>query len=258
MSPRVVSAPSGWGQAVGFVQLGLWPSVMWCGVLGCASALYCQALGPPRTPHPAPCAPYPAPHTTRELTATSQPLLPPPPPPAPARQPPPPKPTSHKRLMARCSGFGPDGPHSWKRIYDPIIQSYSGMAVAQGGAEAPGMVLQFLIDKVSGMLGFQVSRVIPRLFSRHALPSMFRLPCPSPRFTCMLFTHSPKTPMFSPSFARSRIRPKHIFSHAPTKPNRTPAQPALSIRPFLHAPNSFVCTCVPNRTVGNGGCHLRP
>ena len=54
-------------------------------------------------------------------------------------------------------GFGPDGPNSWKRIYDPIIQSYSGLAVAQGGMQNPALVLQFYVDKISAMLGWQAT-----------------------------------------------------------------------------------------------------
>ena len=60
-------------------------------------------------------------------------------------------------IYLSISGFGPDGPDSARRAYDPIIQSRSGLAAIQGRArgEGPEQVNQLLADKITAYTGAQ-------------------------------------------------------------------------------------------------------
>jgi len=65
------------------------------------------------------------------------------------------------------SGFGPKGPRSGRRAYDPIIQSYSGVAHVQGSSKphGPEQVNQLLMDKLTAYTGCQA--ITAALFARH-------------------------------------------------------------------------------------------
>ena len=55
-------------------------------------------------------------------------------------------------VYASISGFGPSGPLSGKRVYDNVIQGYSGAASSQVGSDgAPTVIKQLLCDKVTAM-----------------------------------------------------------------------------------------------------------
>ena len=60
-------------------------------------------------------------------------------------------------IYLSISGFGPDGPQAHKRAYDPIIQTYSGMANVQGlkRGEGPEQVNQLIMDKLTAHHGCQ-------------------------------------------------------------------------------------------------------
>jgi crotonobetainyl-CoA:carnitine CoA-transferase CaiB-like acyl-CoA transferase len=69
-------------------------------------------------------------------------------------------------IYLSISGFGPSGPESPKRAYDPIIQSYSGIASTQGlkRGEGPEQVNQLVMDKLTAYQGCQA--VTAALFHR--------------------------------------------------------------------------------------------
>ncbi|MFI5398222.1 MAG: CaiB/BaiF CoA transferase family protein [Candidatus Binatia bacterium] len=46
------------------------------------------------------------------------------------------------------SGFGPSGPYAQKRVYDNVIQVYSGMAAVQDASE-PQLIRQLICDKLT-------------------------------------------------------------------------------------------------------------
>tara|TARA_R110002073_G_scaffold3990_7_gene26859 strand:- start:3467 stop:4663 length:1197 start_codon:yes stop_codon:yes gene_type:complete len=60
-------------------------------------------------------------------------------------------------IYLSISGFGPDGPEAKKRAYDPIIQTYSGIAHVQGlkRGEGPEQVNQLIMDKLTAHHGCQ-------------------------------------------------------------------------------------------------------
>jgi len=60
-------------------------------------------------------------------------------------------------IYLSISGFGPDGPEASKRAYDPIIQTYSGIAHVQGlkRGEGPEQVNQLIMDKLTAHHGCQ-------------------------------------------------------------------------------------------------------
>ena len=64
------------------------------------------------------------------------------------------------------SGFGPQGPYSQKRVYDNIIQAYSGISACQDDPESgePGLVRQLLCDKLTSYTAAQA--VTAALFAR--------------------------------------------------------------------------------------------
>jgi crotonobetainyl-CoA:carnitine CoA-transferase CaiB-like acyl-CoA transferase len=51
-------------------------------------------------------------------------------------------------IYLSISGFGPTGPYAQKRVYDSVIQVYSGMAAVQG-EEEPQLVRQLICDKLT-------------------------------------------------------------------------------------------------------------
>ena len=69
-------------------------------------------------------------------------------------------------IYVSMSGFGPDGPHSRRRAYDPIIQARSGLVWAQGSArgETPEQINQLLVDKITGYTASQATTAA--LFAR--------------------------------------------------------------------------------------------
>lgn len=66
---------------------------------------------------------------------------------------------SHNESLIYLSiaGFGADGPQAKKRAYDPIIQTYSGMADVQGRkrGDGPEQVNQLIMDKLTAHHGCQ-------------------------------------------------------------------------------------------------------
>jgi crotonobetainyl-CoA:carnitine CoA-transferase CaiB-like acyl-CoA transferase len=60
-------------------------------------------------------------------------------------------------IYLSIAGFGPDGPEASKRAYDPIIQTYSGIAQVQGlkRGEGPEQVNQLIMDKLTAHHGCQ-------------------------------------------------------------------------------------------------------
>lgn len=69
-------------------------------------------------------------------------------------------------IYLSISGFGQTGPQANKRAYDPIIQSYSGMASVQGlkRGQGPEQVNQLIIDKLTAYTGSQA--ITAALYSR--------------------------------------------------------------------------------------------
>jgi crotonobetainyl-CoA:carnitine CoA-transferase CaiB-like acyl-CoA transferase len=69
-------------------------------------------------------------------------------------------------IYVSMSGFGPDGPHSGRRAYDPIIQARSGLVWAQGRArgETPEQINQLLVDKITAYVASQAATAA--LFAR--------------------------------------------------------------------------------------------
>ena len=74
-------------------------------------------------------------------------------------------------VYTSISGFGSSGPHSGRRVYDPLIQAASGMAWAQGqkagqdpaNAE-PQLVRSIVLDKVTALTAVQA--ITSALFAR--------------------------------------------------------------------------------------------
>ena len=71
-----------------------------------------------------------------------------------------------KLIYLSISGFGQSGPQSHKRAYDPIIQTYSGMAAVQGlkRGDGPEQVNQLIMDKLTAYTGSQA--ICAALYSR--------------------------------------------------------------------------------------------
>jgi crotonobetainyl-CoA:carnitine CoA-transferase CaiB-like acyl-CoA transferase len=69
-------------------------------------------------------------------------------------------------IYLSISGFGQTGPEAGKRAYDPIIQTYSGMAAVQGSkrGEGPEQVNQLIMDKLTAYTGSQA--ICAALYSR--------------------------------------------------------------------------------------------
>src|ERR1700722_17290078 len=60
-------------------------------------------------------------------------------------------------VYVSISGFGEVGPYAHKPVYDPIIQSYSGLATVQAGADdlRPRMLRTILPDKLTAITASQ-------------------------------------------------------------------------------------------------------
>ena len=68
-------------------------------------------------------------------------------------------------IYVSISGFGPDGPASHQRVYDPVIQVTSGFAAAQGyGSDKPELVRTIASDKIAALTTAQA--VSSALFAR--------------------------------------------------------------------------------------------
>lgn len=65
-------------------------------------------------------------------------------------------------IMLSSTGFGPTGPYSTSRIYDPIIQAYSGVTHIQG--QPPRLIPHFIMDKMTAMTSTQA--IIAALVAR--------------------------------------------------------------------------------------------
>ena len=69
-------------------------------------------------------------------------------------------------IYASITGFGPEGPYAHKPVFDPLIQSLSGLTTVQAGADErrPALIRTILPDKLTG---FTVAQAITAaLFSR--------------------------------------------------------------------------------------------
>ena len=67
-------------------------------------------------------------------------------------------------IYVSISGFGERGPYSDHRVYDPVIQALSGMAVVQGDRARPRMVKTIVPDKLTSMTAAQA--ISSALFAR--------------------------------------------------------------------------------------------
>jgi len=69
-------------------------------------------------------------------------------------------------IYLSISGFGPSGPYAQKRVYDNIIQAYSGFSAAQDDPQTgdPGLVRQLVCDKLTSYTGAQA--ITAALFAR--------------------------------------------------------------------------------------------
>jgi crotonobetainyl-CoA:carnitine CoA-transferase CaiB-like acyl-CoA transferase len=54
-------------------------------------------------------------------------------------------------VYVSISGFGASGPYASKRVYDNVVQAYSGLAAVQGGAGDPAMLKQLACDKLTSL-----------------------------------------------------------------------------------------------------------
>ncbi|HAQ22221.1 MAG TPA: CoA transferase [Acidimicrobiaceae bacterium] len=69
-------------------------------------------------------------------------------------------------IYADLTGFGSSGPYSHRRVYDPIIQGYSGLAASQAGkgSEEPKFLKHLVCDKVTAYTAAQA--ITAALFAR--------------------------------------------------------------------------------------------
>jgi crotonobetainyl-CoA:carnitine CoA-transferase CaiB-like acyl-CoA transferase len=68
-------------------------------------------------------------------------------------------------IYVSISGFGADGPYSGKRVYDNVVQGYSGFAAVQADAEGRPTLLRTLVcDKVTAYTAAQA--ITAALFAR--------------------------------------------------------------------------------------------
>ena len=58
-------------------------------------------------------------------------------------------------VYVSISGFGSEGPYAQKRVYDNIIQAYSGMAHVQQEAGDPRLLRQLVCDKLTALTASQ-------------------------------------------------------------------------------------------------------
>ncbi len=73
---------------------------------------------------------------------------------------------NERLIYASVSGFGPEGPYSQKRVYDNVIQAYSGINDVQANPEIgkPEPVRQLLCDKLTSITTAQA--ISSALFAR--------------------------------------------------------------------------------------------
>lgn len=69
-----------------------------------------------------------------------------------------------KLIYVSISGFGATGPAAHQRVYDPVIQSVSGFAAAQGAGGEPQLVKTIASDKVAALTAAQA--ITAALFAR--------------------------------------------------------------------------------------------
>jgi crotonobetainyl-CoA:carnitine CoA-transferase CaiB-like acyl-CoA transferase len=58
-------------------------------------------------------------------------------------------------VYVSISGFGARGPYASKRVYDNVVQAYSGLAAVQGGAGEPALLKQLACDKLTSWTAAQ-------------------------------------------------------------------------------------------------------
>jgi crotonobetainyl-CoA:carnitine CoA-transferase CaiB-like acyl-CoA transferase len=58
-------------------------------------------------------------------------------------------------VYVSISGFGASGPYANKRVYDNVVQAYSGLAAVQGGAGEPALLKQLACDKLTSLTAAQ-------------------------------------------------------------------------------------------------------
>ena len=59
-------------------------------------------------------------------------------------------------VFASITGFGPDGPYSNIRVYDPVVQAVSGLAATQTDADGrPSLIRSLIADKVTALTAAQ-------------------------------------------------------------------------------------------------------
>jgi crotonobetainyl-CoA:carnitine CoA-transferase CaiB-like acyl-CoA transferase len=58
-------------------------------------------------------------------------------------------------VYVSISGFGSAGPYASKRVYDNVVQAYSGLAAVQGGAGEPALLKQLACDKLTSLTAAQ-------------------------------------------------------------------------------------------------------
>jgi crotonobetainyl-CoA:carnitine CoA-transferase CaiB-like acyl-CoA transferase len=58
-------------------------------------------------------------------------------------------------VYVSISGFGASGPYASKRVYDNVVQAYSGLAAVQGGAGEPSLLKQLACDKLTALTAAQ-------------------------------------------------------------------------------------------------------
>jgi crotonobetainyl-CoA:carnitine CoA-transferase CaiB-like acyl-CoA transferase len=58
-------------------------------------------------------------------------------------------------VYVSISGFGAAGPYAGKRVYDNVVQAYSGLASVQGAAGDPSLLKQLACDKLTSLTAAQ-------------------------------------------------------------------------------------------------------
>lgn len=72
---------------------------------------------------------------------------------------------NRRLIYCSISGYGPDGPMSGLRAYDPMIQACSGIAASQLGKDREPQLIQTLVcDKITGLIAAQA--ITAALFAR--------------------------------------------------------------------------------------------
>jgi crotonobetainyl-CoA:carnitine CoA-transferase CaiB-like acyl-CoA transferase len=58
-------------------------------------------------------------------------------------------------VYVSISGFGNEGPYAGKRVYDNVVQAYSGLAAVQGAGGDPALLKQLACDKLTSLTAAQ-------------------------------------------------------------------------------------------------------